>query len=73
MVRYVFGAVGSAVVLPAVESIGVGWFSTISAVLLLLGAIGLWVCVRRGAEWREKADMSRKMESPVEQGEASVP
>ncbi|KAH8168707.1 major facilitator superfamily protein [Sarocladium implicatum] len=38
-VRYMFGAVASAVVIPAITTIGVGWFSTISAVLLLISAL----------------------------------
>lgn len=53
MVRYLFGAVGSAVVLPAVESIGVGWFSTISALLMVGGAAGVYAVVRWGTGWRE--------------------
>lgn len=73
MVRYLFGAVGSAVVLPAVEGIGVGWFSTVSAGLMVLGAGGLWACIRWGAVWREKADDQRKMRNSaaVEDREAS--
>lgn len=59
MVRYCFGAVGSAVVLPAVESIGVGWFSTISAGLMVLGGAGLCMVIRCGKEWREKVEGQR--------------
>lgn len=59
MVRYSFGAVGSAVVLPAVESIGVGWFSTVSAGLMMLGAVGLCVVIRRGEKWREDVEVRR--------------
>lgn len=54
MVRYLFGAVASAVVLPAVESIGVGWFSTISALMMVLGMLGVYAVVRWGTGWREK-------------------
>lgn len=60
MVRYLFGAVGSAVVLPAIESIGVGWFSTVSAMLMVLSTVGLCACIKWGASWREKADKQRK-------------
>lgn len=49
--RYMVGCVGTAVVLPIVEAVGVGWFSTISAALLLASAAGLWVAVRRGDSW----------------------
>lgn len=73
MVRYAFGAIGSAVVLPAVESVGVGWFSTISAALLVAGAVGIWACVRWGAGWREKADEHRKTEGSADQAETGVP
>lgn len=54
MVRYLFGAVGSAVVLPAIGSIGVGWFSTISALMMVLGTVGVYAVVRWGTGWREK-------------------
>lgn len=60
MVRYLFGAVGSAVVLPAIEGVGVGWFSTISAGLMVLGTAGLCACVRWGAGWRKKAEDLRQ-------------
>ncbi|KXT17287.1 hypothetical protein AC579_517 [Pseudocercospora musae] len=53
-VRYLFGAAGSAAVLPIVEGIGVGWFSTISAVFVLIGASGTWATAVWGARWREK-------------------
>lgn len=71
LVRYAFGAVGSAVVLPAVESIGVGWFSTVSAVLMLVGALGVWACIQRGQGWREKVEGRRvaKLEVSAEEGE----
>lgn len=59
MVRYCFGAVGSAVVLPAVESIGVGWFSTVSAVLMVVGALGICIVIRLGKSWREKVEGRR--------------
>lgn len=54
MARYVFAAAGSAVCLPAIEKIGVGAFSTISAGFLVLSTAGLWVNVRWGPGWREK-------------------
>ena len=37
-VRYLFACAGTACVLPAVQAIGVGWFSTISALFLVLSA-----------------------------------
>ena len=60
VIRYMFAAVGSAVVLPAVESIGVGWFSTISAAFLLVGALMTGAAVKLGKGWREKIDGKRR-------------
>lgn len=59
-VRYLFACLGTAVVLPAVESVGVGWFSTISAVFLMLGALGAWATIVWGKGWREKVDDKRR-------------
>ncbi|ROV86929.1 hypothetical protein VMCG_10905 [Cytospora schulzeri] len=60
MVRYLFGAVASAIVLPAVESIGVGWFCTISAALLILGGLGVYSVARWGGGWRERSESRSK-------------
>ncbi|KAI4934087.1 hypothetical protein J4E86_011469 [Alternaria arbusti] len=51
--RYMFAAGGSAVCLPAVRAIGVGWFSTISAGFLVAGAGATWLTAVKGREWRE--------------------
>lgn len=59
MVRYLFGAVGTAVCLPAIEKIGVGWFSTISALLLIIATLATCVEVRYGKGWREKMDAKK--------------
>lgn len=59
-VRYLFACLGTAVVLPAVESIGVGWFSTISALFLIISALGTWATVVWGRGWREKVDGRRR-------------
>ncbi|KAL9619417.1 MAG: hypothetical protein Q9160_005928 [Pyrenula sp. 1 TL-2023] len=56
MVRYLFTAVGSAVALPAVQGIGVGWFSTISAGFLSCSALLVWATVIWGKDWRAKVD-----------------
>ncbi|KAL3468950.1 major facilitator superfamily domain-containing protein [Aspergillus californicus] len=47
-IRYIFGAVASAVAIPATDEIGVGWFSTISAGLLVLGALAIFWAARWG-------------------------
>jgi MFS family permease len=60
MVRYLFGALGTAVVLPAVEAIGVGWFSTISAAFMCVGALGIWIAIIWGPGWRNEVDGKRR-------------
>jgi hypothetical protein len=60
MMRYVFAAIGSAVCLPAVEAIGVGWFSTISSGFLIVSAATVWMTTLHGEEWRRKVDRRKK-------------
>jgi multidrug resistance protein len=60
MVRYLVGALGTATVLPAIQAMGVGWFSTISAAFLVLGA-GMVVCsIRWGKKARDSIDGKRR-------------
>ncbi|KAL2847373.1 major facilitator superfamily domain-containing protein [Aspergillus pseudodeflectus] len=47
-IRYIFGAVASATAIPAAETIGVGWFNTISGILILLAGVGIWAAARWG-------------------------
>lgn len=72
MVRYMFGAIGTAVVLPAVEGIGVGWFSTISALFLVVSTIAVYFTCLYGRAWREKMDKKKdkKKEAKVERRRA---
>lgn len=56
MVRYLFAALGTAVCLPAIEKIGVGWFSTISAIFLVVVTLAVCVEIRYGKSWRDKID-----------------
>jgi MFS family permease len=51
-VRYLSGCLGTAVVLPAIEGVGVGWFSTISTLLLLSGSCATMAAIRWGEKWR---------------------
>jgi len=60
MVRYFFGAFGTAVCLPAIEKIGVGWFSTISAIFLVVATIAVYVTTLYGRGWRENIDARRE-------------
>ncbi|KAI0974017.1 major facilitator superfamily domain-containing protein [Xylaria arbuscula] len=59
-IRYLFGCIATAVVLPAIESIGVGWFSTISTFFLLIGAACTYVATRYGEKWRNSIDAKHK-------------
>jgi len=54
--RYMFAAGGSAIVLPAIRGVGVGWFSTISALFLMAGAAATWVTAEYGKGWRDSID-----------------
>lgn len=54
-----FAAGGSAVVLPAVRAIGVGWFSTISALFLVAGAGATYATAIYGKGWREAIDTNK--------------
>ncbi|KAK5464566.1 hypothetical protein LTS15_001128 [Exophiala xenobiotica] len=60
MIRYVFAAAGSAVCLPAIEAIGVGWFSTISAGFLVVSAFSLWATTVWGEGWRRAVDQKKR-------------
>ena len=59
-VRYLFACVSTAVCLPAIETIGVGWFQTISALFLVLSAVGVWATVKWGKKWRDSVDRRRR-------------
>lgn len=61
MLRYVFAAAGSAVCLPAIEAIGVGWFSTISTGFLIISAAMVWATTVWGEGWRKAVDKKRKI------------
>jgi len=60
MFRYVFAALGSGLVLPAVEAIGVGWFSTISAAFLVAAGLCVWATTIFGDKWREQIDAKER-------------
>ncbi|OCL06679.1 MFS general substrate transporter [Glonium stellatum] len=60
MVRYLFGALGTAVCLPAIRKIGVGWFSTISAGFLVIATFATYVTTVKGRDWRERMDHKKK-------------
>lgn len=66
--RYLIGCVASAVVLPAVEGVGIGWFSTISAAYLVASALATMAAIRWGKGWRES--MQAKLQGQREEKEA---
>lgn len=67
--RYMFAAVGSAVCLPGVRAIGVGWFSTISALFLVAGAVATHVTAVYGKQWRVAIDDKK---AAKKEGESQV-
>jgi len=44
------------VVLPAIQKIGVGWFSTISAMFLVVSTFFVYLTARFGKGWRDGID-----------------
>ncbi|KAH7223510.1 major facilitator superfamily domain-containing protein [Fusarium oxysporum] len=62
--RYLVGCIASAVVLPAVEAVGIGWFSTISAAYLIGSALATMAAIRWGKGWRERTQA--RLEGPKE-------
>lgn len=70
-IRYVFAAVGSAVCLPAIEKIGVGWFSTISAAFMSASAVALWFVCLYGQQWRHEVDAKKARRKALRNAEES--
>jgi hypothetical protein len=70
MIRYLFAALGTAVVLPAIEKVGVGWFSTISAGFLAVSTILVYITTLYGRKWREAVDGRKN--AKVERREANA-
>jgi len=59
-VRYLFACAATACVLPGIQGIGVGWFSTISAAFLLAGTGTTMLAIRWGKGWRDAVDQKRR-------------
>ncbi|GAB1315056.1 Major facilitator superfamily (MFS) profile domain-containing protein [Madurella fahalii] len=55
-VRYLFACAATACALPAIETIGVGWFSTIAAVFLAVATGGIMATISCGKSWRDRVD-----------------
>jgi len=58
--RYLFACAATACVLPAVEAIGIGWFSTISAAFLVAATGGTMAAIHWGKGWRDEIDHKRR-------------
>ena len=73
VIRYFFAAAGTAVVLPAIEKIGVGWFSTISTGFLIVATMSLYATAKWGRTWAERTDAIKKarQDSKLESSNAS--
>ncbi len=71
-VRYLAGCLGTAVVQPAIEGIGVGWFFTISSCLLAASTIGVLATIKWGQEWRERYD-GPSPPQPVQEAVTTTP
>ncbi|KAI6782045.1 transporter-like protein [Emericellopsis cladophorae] len=57
--RYLAGCLASAVVLPIIQAVGVGWFSTISAGLMVVSAGGMMLAIRRGDSWTRTLEVGQ--------------
>lgn len=64
--RYMAGTVSIAVVLPAIERIGLGWYSTISAALIVAASGGLVLTVKKGRNMRDKIDVKVRVKREAE-------
>lgn len=58
--RYLFAAIATAVCLPGVEGIGVGWFSTVSALFVLAASVAVFCIVIYGTEKRDKTEEKKE-------------
>ncbi len=68
-VRYLFACAATACVLPAVQAIGVGWFSTITAVFLVVSTAGIQATIWWGKDWREGVDSRRRAKEAADHGD----
>ena len=56
LIRYLIAAVGSAVCNTAIDRVGIGWFCTLSAGLMMVSAGCVWCVTRWGERWRQGID-----------------
>ncbi|KAF2810799.1 MFS general substrate transporter [Mytilinidion resinicola] len=71
MIRYLFAALGTALCLPAIRGIGIGWNCTIAALFLIAAAAVVAAITKYGSGWRERIDQ-RKVDRQEADKEAQV-
>ncbi|KAL2168237.1 hypothetical protein VTG60DRAFT_245 [Thermothelomyces hinnuleus] len=69
-VRYLFACAATACVLPAVQGIGVGWFSTVSALFLIGSTAAVQATIWWGKNWRDRVDKRRRVRRLAKQSVA---
>ncbi|EFX03857.1 major facilitator superfamily transporter [Grosmannia clavigera kw1407] len=67
LVRCLFGAAATAVVVPMINGIGVGWAITIFAVINIIALPLLWYVMKRGPVWRA-ATRQKNLDKKAAQG-----
>ncbi|KAF3000491.1 hypothetical protein E8E14_004416 [Neopestalotiopsis sp. 37M] len=60
VLRYLFACASTGAVLPAINAIGVGWFSTISCVFMIVGCLCIFSTITWGRKWRESIDGKKR-------------
>lgn len=70
VLRYLFACASTGAVLPAINAIGVGWFSTISCVFMIVGCLCILATITWGRRWRESID-GKKRAARLKQREAA--
>jgi MFS family permease len=69
-IRYLFACAATACVLPAIESIGVGWFSTISALFLVVSTAFTMAAIWWGKGWRDAIDAKKRAKRAAQREKA---
>lgn len=60
VIRYLFACAATGAVLPGINAMGVGWFSTISALFMGGGCLCVGATIVWGKRWRDKVDGKKK-------------
>lgn len=66
--RYVFAALGTGVALPAIDAMGVGWFSTMSAVFSTFTGGLIWLTTIYGPKWRQAVQAKEEQQAAAQKG-----